>query len=106
MFSIKYFVYNLAWIALYHSSSRDSSFLIHSDKYYNSLNQRILRLDTPEPWGESETYEISKTNENGDLITTVYNKNGEELYFYIKKKKNGKGNKVKNSKVRRRENYN
>ncbi|CRG94419.1 conserved Plasmodium protein, unknown function [Plasmodium gallinaceum] len=100
MFSLKYFFYNLAWIALYHNNIKDNSSLIYPIKSYNSVNQRILRLDTPKPWGNSQTYEISRVNEDGNIVTTVYNREGQELYFYITKKRDN-GNRGRNSRVRR-----
>ncbi|EWC77405.1 hypothetical protein C923_01941 [Plasmodium falciparum UGT5.1] len=71
---------------------------------YNVPNGRILRLDTPEPWGDSETYEVVTKDKHGNLITTVFNKNAEALYFYINKKKPKEKNssKPKNSKMRKK----
>ncbi|EWC89343.1 hypothetical protein PFNF54_01907 [Plasmodium falciparum NF54] len=65
---------------------------------------RALTLDTPEPWGDSETYEVVTKDKHGNLITTVFNKNAEALYFYINKKKPKEKNssKPKNSKMRKK----
>ncbi|ETW19269.1 hypothetical protein PFFVO_01842 [Plasmodium falciparum Vietnam Oak-Knoll (FVO)] len=69
-----------------------------------TLKKSIKLLDTPEPWGDSETYEVVTKDKHGNLITTVFNKNAEALYFYINKKKPKEKNssKPKNSKMRKK----
>ncbi|EUD65286.1 hypothetical protein C922_04415 [Plasmodium inui San Antonio 1] len=73
-----------------------------------SLPVHIYRLETPEPWGDSQTYEITTKDKSGNFITTVFNKNGEALYFYINKKasKRNGSSKGRNSKLRKRKNQN
>ncbi|KYO01392.1 hypothetical protein PGSY75_0725400 [Plasmodium gaboni] len=105
MCSLKYFIFSLIWIFLYNENIKDNSFLMnHNKREYNVPNGRILRLDTPEPWGDSETYEVVTKDKHGNLITTVFNKNAEALYFYINKKKPKEKNssKAKNSKMRKK----
>ncbi|SBT75585.1 conserved Plasmodium protein, unknown function [Plasmodium ovale] len=97
MYSIKYFFFCLIWVVLYNERVKENAFLT---QYSNSqeLKRRMLRLDTPEPWGDSQTYEITTRDKSGNLITTVFNKNGEALYFYISRKVE----RGKNSKLRKR----
>ncbi|ANQ06300.1 Uncharacterized protein PCOAH_00004110 [Plasmodium coatneyi] len=108
MLSIKFFIFSLIWIVLYCERVKDSSFLTNYSKSPEELTRRILRLETPEPWGESQTYEITTTDKFGNLITTVFNKNAEALYFYINKRASrGDGSsRGKNSKFRKRKKKN
>ncbi|VWU52397.1 conserved protein, unknown function, partial [Hepatocystis sp. ex Piliocolobus tephrosceles] len=83
MFAFKYVIFFLFWICQYDKIAQNSFFSIQRKKPFNQINRRILRLDTPENWSESETYELITINENGDKITTVYDKDGEVLFFII-----------------------
>ncbi|GAW79393.1 conserved Plasmodium protein, unknown function [Plasmodium gonderi] len=105
MLSFRHFILPLIWVLIYNERVKDSPFLTQHSKWAKELKNRVLRLETPEPWGESETYEISTRDSSGNLITTVFNKNAEALYFYINRKesKGGGSNKGGSSKLRKRE---
>ncbi|CAA9986633.1 conserved Plasmodium protein, unknown function [Plasmodium knowlesi strain H] len=104
MLSMKFFIFSLMWIVLYCERAKDGSLLTNYNKSPQELNRRILRLETPEPWGDSQTYEITTTDKFGNLITTVFNKNAEALYFYINRRasKGGGSSRGRNSKLRKR----
>ncbi|KJP87831.1 hypothetical protein AK88_02435 [Plasmodium fragile] len=95
---------NYLFFVLQCERAKDSSFLTNYRKLPQEINGRMLRLETPEPWGDSQTYEITTTDKFGNLITTVFNKNAEALYFYINRRasKGNGSNKRKNSKLRKR----
>ncbi|KAI4840797.1 hypothetical protein MKS88_001032 [Plasmodium brasilianum] len=88
MSSMKYFIFSLIWVV--NERAKDNSFPLNQNKSSSELNGRILRLDTPEPWGDSETYEIRTRDRSGNLITTVFNRYGEALYYYTDKKERRK----------------
>ncbi|KNA01879.1 hypothetical protein PVNG_02955 [Plasmodium vivax North Korean] len=88
--------------------AKESSFLMNYSKSPQELNRRILRLETPEPWGDSQTYEITTRDKSGNLITTVFNKNAEALYFYINRRasKGDGSSRGRSSKLRKRKKQN
>ncbi|EAA18919.1 hypothetical protein [Plasmodium yoelii yoelii] len=82
MISIKYFILCAIWIILCIEMQKEGILSIQK------------RMDTPDPLGDSENYEVVTNGPTGNVVT-VYNKHGEPLYFYINKKKTKKDSKLR-----------
>ncbi|CAD2100442.1 conserved Plasmodium protein, unknown function [Plasmodium vinckei petteri] len=93
MISIKYFIFCTIWIILCIGMQKEEALSTHERNNGQSKN-RILRMDTPDPMGDSENYEVVTNSPTGNIVT-VYNKHGEPLYFYINKKKSKKDSKLR-----------
>ncbi|CDU17107.1 hypothetical protein YYC_04092 [Plasmodium yoelii 17X] len=93
MISIKYFILCAIWIILCIEMQKEGILSIQKRNDYQSKS-RILRMDTPDPLGDSENYEVVTNGPTGNVVT-VYNKHGEPLYFYINKKKTKKDSKLR-----------